>query len=150
MIGIFSFFNLIRKPPMKDWIIIFLLKSYISTFLDNLAVKNGYIKYPLKLFKSFDISVIFSYLLFPVSCIYYNQLTDHFKIIGTFFITFAFALPMALFENILEKKTRLIKYQKSWGFPHSFGSLFITFITVRAIYKLISFVSRKQNESAGS
>ncbi|WP_251028192.1 MULTISPECIES: hypothetical protein [unclassified Bacillus (in: firmicutes)] len=38
--GIGTFFNLIRKPPLKDWLIIFLLKSYIATILDNLLVKR--------------------------------------------------------------------------------------------------------------
>ena len=70
--GIGAFFNLIRKPPLKDWIIIFLLKSYIASILDNLLVKKGYLKYPVNLFKTLDISALFSYLIFPISCIYFN------------------------------------------------------------------------------
>ena len=38
LIGIGSFINLLRKPPIKDWLIIFLLKSYIASILDNLLV----------------------------------------------------------------------------------------------------------------
>ncbi|MEM5593469.1 hypothetical protein AAHH67_19750 [Niallia circulans] len=41
VIGIGSFLNLLRKPPLKDWLIIFLLKSYIASILDNLLVKRA-------------------------------------------------------------------------------------------------------------
>jgi hypothetical protein len=50
--GIGTFMNLIRKPPIKDWLIIFLMKSYIATILDNLLVKRGYLKYPVNLSKT--------------------------------------------------------------------------------------------------
>ncbi|MDQ0244057.1 hypothetical protein J2S09_001602 [Bacillus fengqiuensis] len=75
--GIAAFFNLIRKPPMKDWVIVFLLKSYIASILDVLTVKKEYVKYPVNLFKIFDISVMFSYLLFPITCVYFNQVTNN-------------------------------------------------------------------------
>lgn len=143
--GILSFFNLIRKPPMKDWIMIFLIKSYIATFLDNLAVRNGYIRYPVKLLKSFDISVIFSYLIFPITCIYFNQLTKQSKIVGTLITCIAFSVPMALFENILEKNTKLIKYKRNWSWIHSLCSIFFTFIIVRSLYKLINSNAEKQS-----
>ncbi|WP_236691760.1 CBO0543 family protein [Niallia circulans] len=84
VIGIGSFLNLLRKPPLKDWLIIFLLKSYIASILDNLLVKKGYLTYPVKFLKTFDVSVIFSYLLFPVTCIYYNQVTRNSRYSGNF------------------------------------------------------------------
>jgi hypothetical protein len=144
--GVLAFINLIRKPPMKDWIIIFLLKSYIATFLDNLAVRKGYVKYPRRLIKSFDISVLFSYLLFPITCIYFNQLTIKTKSLGTTLICLAFSVPMALFESFLEKNTKLIKYKKSWTSLHSFVSIFMTFFSVRSVYKLINKLSKKQQQ----
>lgn len=42
--GLCSFFNLIRKPPLKDWLLIFFMKSYVATILDTLLVKKGYLK----------------------------------------------------------------------------------------------------------
>lgn len=62
--------QLFRKPPIKDWLIVFLLKSYIASLLDNIVVKKGFIKYPVRTFKLFDISVLFSYLIFPVTCVF--------------------------------------------------------------------------------
>ncbi|WHX41011.1 hypothetical protein QNH36_02280 [Mesobacillus sp. AQ2] len=57
-IGILAFYRLMRKPPVKDWMLIFFLKSYIASILDNLLVKKGYPKYPVSLFRTFDISLM--------------------------------------------------------------------------------------------
>ncbi|WP_175989253.1 CBO0543 family protein [Bacillus sp. Marseille-Q1617] len=141
--GFLAFFQLIRKPPMKDWNIVFLLKSYVATFLDTIVVRNGYIKYPVTLFKSFDISVIFSYLLFPVTCVYFNQLTKHSRFPAIFLICTAFSLPMALVEHFLERNTKLIDYKRNWNWLFSLGSIFGSFIGVRFLYKLISYLSEK-------
>lgn len=102
--GIFSFFQLVKKPPMKDWLIIFLLKGYIASILDNLLVKKGYLKYPVSLFKTFDISVLFSYILFPVICIYFNQVTKNSGLIAIFLKCLLFSLPSAFAEHWIEKK----------------------------------------------
>lgn len=63
VLGILFFFQLIRKPPVKDWLIIFFLKSYIASFIDNLLVKKGYLKYPVSLLKLL-ISACFSVISF--------------------------------------------------------------------------------------
>jgi hypothetical protein len=105
VIGIGTFFNLIRKPPIKDWLIIFLLKSYISSIIDNILVKKGYLKYPVKWIKTFDFSVIFSYLIFPVSCIYYNQVTKNSSVFGIIFKCLLFTLPSTIVELWFERNT---------------------------------------------
>jgi hypothetical protein len=150
LFGILAFFQLIRKPPMKDWVIVFLLKSYLATFIDTIVVRNGFIKYPVNLFKSFDISVIFSYLLFPITCVYFNQLTKNSRFTGILMTCTAFSLPMALVEHFLERKTNLIDYKKNWNWIYSLISIFITFIGVRSLYKLISFASDSQNVTTAS
>jgi hypothetical protein len=150
LFGILAFFQLIRKPPMKDWVIVFLLKSYLATFIDTIVVRNGFIKYPVNLFKSFDISVIFSYLLFPITCVYFNQLTKNSRFTGVLMTCTAFSLPMAIVEHFLERKTNLIDYKKNWNWIYSLISIFITFIGVRSLYKLISFASASQNVTTAS
>ncbi|MFC0273516.1 CBO0543 family protein [Metabacillus herbersteinensis] len=135
--GIVTFFNLIRKPPVKDWLIIFLIKGYISSILDKLLVRKGYIDYPVKLFKSFDISFIFDYLLFPVTCVYFNQFTKASTLPGIIAKLFAFSIPMAIIEHILEKKTKLISFKKGWNTYRSFITVNITFILVRILIGVI-------------
>jgi hypothetical protein len=139
-----AFLNILRKPPLKDWLIIFLLKSYIASILDNLLVKKGYLKYPVKTLKTFDISVLFSYLLFPVTCIYFNQATKNSNILDIFIKCFLFSFPSAVAEHWIERKTNLIKYKKSWTSLHSFFSIAATFLFVRFTMILIRVVASKQ------
>lgn len=144
VIGIGSFLNLLRKPPLKDWLIIFLLKSYIASILDNLLVKKGYLTYPVKFLKTFDVSVIFSYLLFPVTCIYYNQVTRNSSIVGILVKCLLFSLPIAIAEHWIERKTNLIKYKKSWTSFYSLGSIAATFLFVRFMMILIRKAAIRQ------
>jgi uncharacterized membrane protein len=121
-----------------------LLKSYIASILDNLLVKKGYLKYPVNLFKIFDISALFSYLIFPISCIYFNQVTKNSSIKGILLKCVLFSLPSAIAEHWLERNTKLIKYKKSWTSFHSFISIFSTFLMVRFLMTLIRKAAQKQ------
>ncbi|TDK64090.1 hypothetical protein E2K98_04275 [Bacillus salipaludis] len=141
--GIISFINLIRKPPAKDWLLIFLFKGFLSSILDNLIVKKGYIKYPVKLLKTFDFSFIFDYLLYPITCVYYNQVTKKSNIFGVFLKVFYFSIPMTVTEHFLEKYTSLIKFKKGWNSFTSFYSLSITFLISRAFIAIV----RKANNN---
>lgn len=144
VLGILSFFQLLRKPPVKDWLIIFFLKSYIASILDNLLVKKGYLKYPVSLFKTFDISVIFSYLIFPVTCIYFNQATEKTGPLSTLFKLFLFTAPSTIIESWLEKNTKLIQYRKDWTSIHSFFSIAATFLAVKLLMAGIRKLVQKQ------
>ncbi len=143
--GIFLFIHVLRKPPLKDWLIIFLLKSYIASILDNILVKKGYLKYPVNLFKFFDISVVFSYLIFPVSCVYFNQVTKGSNFLGILYKCLIFSFPSALIEHFLEKNTKLITYKRSWTSVHSFFSIASTFLIVRFLMGFITFASGKKS-----
>lgn len=142
-IGILAFYRLVRKPPVRDWLLIFFLKSYIASILDNLLVKKGYLKYPVSLFKTFDVSVIFSYLIFPVVCVYFNQVTRHSGIISILLKSVLFTAPSAAAEHWLERNTKLIKYKKNWTSTHSFVSIGSTFLLVRLVMGIIRKVANK-------
>lgn len=147
LFGIISFFNLMRKPALKDWLIIFFLKSYIASFLDNILVRKGYIRYPVNLMKSFDVSVLFSYLIFPVMCVYFNQVTRNLRMPGIMLVSLLFSIPSAIAENWLEKNTKLISYKKSWTSFHSFASIASTFLAVRFLISLIRKIANQQSSS---
>ncbi|ALC91761.1 hypothetical protein AM500_19725 [Bacillus sp. FJAT-18017] len=142
--GIAFFFNILRKPPIKDWLIVFFLKGYISSFLDVIVVKKGYVAYPVNLFKAFNISVVFSYLLYPVICVYFNKATKQSNILVVLFKNVLFTTPMVLAETWLEKHTNLIKYKKGWNWRHSYASIFGTFLAVRTIAYIINTIARKK------
>lgn len=135
--GIVAFINLIRKPPVKDWLIVFLLKGFISSILDTLIVKKGFVKYPLTLLKSVNISFEFDYLLYPIACVYYNQITKKSTIMGILIKSLFFSIPMTVTEHFLEKKTNLIKFKKGWTSFTSFWTLTTTFLLSRSIMALV-------------
>ncbi len=148
ILGIASFFNLLRKPPLKDWLIIFLVKSYLASILDNLLVKKGYLTYPVNLLKTFDVSVLFSYLIFPVTCIYFNQVTKNSGFVGILIKCLFFSVPSAFIEHWIERKTNLIQYKKNWTSTYSFLSIAGTFLLVRFLMVLVRKASIKQLEKS--
>lgn len=46
--GISSFIYLIKKPLAKDWLLVFFIKSYYASLVDQLVVNKGYVKYPTR------------------------------------------------------------------------------------------------------
>lgn len=138
--GLLLFLPLIRKKPtreMNEWLIVFFMKGFISSILDTVVYKMGFVKYPINLFKFFNISVLFSYLLYPMSCVYFNQVTKNSNIAGILIKVLFFSIPMTIVELFLEKKTNLIKYCNGWNSVVSFITLTLTFLLVRGIMSFI-------------
>lgn len=144
IISLGLFINLLRKPPIKDWLLVFFLKSYFATFIDNLLVRKGFLKYPVNLISGFDISVLFSYLLFPISCVYFNQITKTSSVFDIVKKCLYFSVPSAIAEHFLERKTKLISYKKSWNSYYSFLSIAFSFLIVRALMGMIRSFSKTQ------
>ncbi|GKU82703.1 CBO0543 family protein [Niallia sp. NCCP-28] len=143
--GISFLVKIIRKPPIKDWVLIFLFKGYTASILDILLVKEGVIKYPVNLYKKLNISFLFDYLLFPVTCVYYNQLTLHSNIYLIFLKSLYFSVPMTLMEHLIEKNTALIKYKKSWNSFYSLITITLTFLISRLFIGLVRDKSSTSN-----
>ncbi|WP_216774791.1 CBO0543 family protein [Metabacillus halosaccharovorans] len=137
LFSIISLFKIVRKPPMKDWLIIFLFKGYISSIMDHLLTKRGYIKYPTKLFESFDVSFLYDYLLFPITCVFYNQVTKTSKKPMIFIKVLLFSIPMTIVEHLLEKNTTLVTFRRGWNSFHSFLSVTSTFLIVRGFIAMV-------------
>jgi len=140
------FFKLIRKPPLKDWLIIFFFKSYMASIIDNFLVKKGYLKYPVRIFKFIDYSFLFSYLIFPIACVYYNQVTRNSNIIGILLKCIIFTLPSTVAEFYLEKYTDLIKYKKNWNANYSFVTIALTFLLVRGFIGIVRKTSNLEKK----
>ncbi|PFG05379.1 CBO0543 family protein [Bacillus sp. es.034] len=141
--GLISFGKLMIKSPVKDWMMIFLFKGLFSSILDKFIVRKGYITYPVKLFKSFDISFIFDYLLYPIACVYYNQVTKSSTILGTILKSLYFSVPMVIAEYFFETRTSLIKFKKGWNIYTSLITLTTTFLISRGFIAIM----RKANNN---
>jgi len=143
-IGGSLFFLLRRKGQLKDWFLVFFIKTLVSTLIDGPVIKRKFLKYPYRYFpKSFDSNIIFLYLLFPLSCVMYNQFTYKAKALKTFLSVFLFSGPMTLLENWLEKHTHLVKYSKGWNGYITFIVLSTTFLVVKGSVGSIRFLEKK-------
>lgn len=68
--------KVIRKDSLRDWVIIFLLKGSLASFIDAIMTNKNLIKYPVRFMPQyFRINILFDYLLFPIMCVLFNQMT---------------------------------------------------------------------------
>ncbi|WP_226086554.1 CBO0543 family protein [Mesobacillus sp. S13] len=138
------FFLSRKKRNIKDWILIFFIKTFVSTIFDGPLIKAKYMQYPHRyLPKLFDSNIVFLYILFPLSCVMYNQFTDKMKPLKTILSVFLFSGPMTLVENWLEKNTKLVKYSKGWNGYITFSVLSFTFLLVKGCINGIRFLEKE-------
>ncbi|MEH7444532.1 CBO0543 family protein [Bacillus sp. JJ1122] len=150
-IGASIFFLFRKKGALKDWFLIYLFKTLISTLIDGPVIKKKYVQYPHRYFPHlFDSNIVFLYILFPLSCVMYNQFTYKMKPIKSIFSVFLFSGPMTLIENWLEKKTRLVRYRKGWNSFYTFSVLSFTFLLVKVFIEWIRLLDKKRNPSHNS
>ena len=127
-----------KREKLKDWLLIFFLKGYISSFLDQIIVKKKQISYPVRFMsKYFDSSLLFDYLLFPLLCVFYNRTSEKSNLHSIFLQSFIYSTPMTVLEVILEKKTNLIRYKKKWNWLITYLTLVVTFLFVRGFIAII-------------
>ena len=127
-----------KREKLKDWLLIFFLKGYISSFLDQIIVKKKHVAYPVRFMsKYFDLSILFDYLLFPLLCVFYNRTSEKSNLHSIFLQSFIYSTPMTVLEVILEKKTNLIRYNKNWNWLITYSTLVVTFLFVRGFIAII-------------
>ncbi|MBT2710797.1 hypothetical protein J7I91_22980 [Pseudomonas sp. ISL-84] len=117
--------------------------------MDGPVIKRKYLQYPHRYFpKLFDSNIVFLYILFPLSCVMYNQFSYKMKPLKTILSVFLFSGPMTLFENWLEKNTGLVKYNKGWNSYITFTVLSFTFLLVKGCIEGIRFLDKKMDNSS--
>ena len=127
-----------KREKLKDWLLIFFLKGYIASLLDQIIVKKKHVSYPVRFMsKYFDSSILFDYLLFPLLCVFYNRTSEKSNLNSIFLQAFTYSTPMTVLEMILEKKTNLIKYKKNWNWLITYVTLVVTFLFVRGFIAII-------------
>lgn len=131
-----------KREKLKDWLLIFFLKGYISSFFARIVVRNKQISYPIRIMpKFFDISIVFDYLLFPILCVFYNRTSLTSKFGSIIVQSLLYSTPMTVIEILLERYTDLIKYKKKWNWLITYSTLIITFLAVRGFIA----IARKMN-----
>lgn len=141
-IGLVSVPFAFKRKNLKEWLLIFFLKGYISSFIDQVIVKNKNISYPIRFMpKYFQLSILFDYLLFPLLCVFYNRTSMKSKLSSIILQPLIYSMPMTILEVILERYTHLIHYRKKWNWIITYSTLVITFLFVRGFMT----VTRKLN-----
>jgi len=145
IIGISGMTFLFRKGPIKDWILVYLLKMLVCTFMDIPVIMKKFVKYPKRYFpKYFDSNIVFVYIIFPLLCVLYNQYTYKMKLIPTIPSAFKYSVPMALVEKWLEENTQLVKYSNGWNSYYTLAYLTFGFWIVRATIGAIRLLDQKR------
>lgn len=146
VIGLGSLSFLFRKGPIKDWFLVYLFKTFITTLINFPVTKKKLVKYPYRFFAdSFDTNIIFDFVIFPFLCVFYSQFTYKLKLLKTILSVFIFSVPMTVIEVWLERNTRLIKYSRNWSWFHTLLVLTMTFWSSRGFIALIRFLNQKRN-----
>ncbi|MBM7660349.1 hypothetical protein JOC85_001116 [Bacillus mesophilus] len=131
-----------KRERLKEWLLVFFLKGYVSSFIGKLVVKNKHISYPIRFMpKYFNSSILFEYLLFPLLCVFYNRTSLQSKPVSIILQSLLYSTPMTIIEVLLERYTDLIKYKRKWNWVITYVTLVITFLAVR----MFMYVTRKLN-----
>ena len=142
-IGIGLFVYSLRKSPVKEWLLFFLLTGYFSSVIGVIVVEEGLLTYPVNLFnRHFDSSLTYEYVLFPVLGIYYYQSTFRSGWIGYFVKAAIYSAIITIMEFFLEKYTDLIHYE-NWSWMYTFVSTMLLLVIIRVIIKYLPDVDQQ-------
>lgn len=132
-----SMFFWLRMSPIKDWLIVFLLKSVVTAIADCFIIAADLLEYPVRFFpKAFHTNIVFDFLVFPTLCVFYNITTQYSRLRSIFIQALLYSAPVTLLEFWAEKHTQLIQY-KNWNVFLSLITLITTFLVVRGAVALV-------------
>jgi hypothetical protein len=145
IIGMVLLFFSLRKPLIKDTLLVFLLKAYFSTFFGVIIVKENLIEYPVRfLGQYFETSILFEYFLYPIDCVYFYLTSYRSSLLGIIVQCALYTSALTILEVLCVKYTNLIKYH-TWTWMYSFITLFLLSFSVRMLMQLIN----KREQSTG-
>lgn len=135
---------IVRKPPVKDWVIVYLFNAVTNGLIDNILTKLKIVKYPVRLFsKYFDTHILFDFFLYPTFTIWYNQMTHKDNIFSIIYKLFIIMIPLFFIELWAERRTSLIEWSRKWKWFHSFFSLILKSLMTRLVIGVVREVDSK-------
>lgn len=142
-VGLIPFW--MRKPPLKDWTLVFLLAGFLSGMMDLFVTSRKLISYPAQLFgKKMNISLLFDYLLLPNIGVLYSQVSYHSKALSALSKALLFSVPMTILEYFLEKHTKLIIW-KRWKWHYTLISVTFFLWLERGFIAVVRMISQWQS-----
>ncbi|MER2058370.1 MAG: CBO0543 family protein [Niallia sp.] len=133
---------LYRKPPIRDWIIVFVYNAITNGLVDMILTSRKVIRYPVRFLpKIFKIHILFDFLIYPTFTVFYNQLTKRDKPFAVLYKLILFTIPFYFIELWAERKTKLIEWKKDWKWYYSFLSIIFKSLITRLVIEVL----RKMN-----
>jgi hypothetical protein len=138
-------FLLFRKPPIKDWLLVYLFNAVTNGIIDNFITSYKIVKYPVRYFpKVFKTHILFDFLIYPTFTILYNQVTEKDKPMAILYKLFLFTVPASIIEYLAVKKTNLVEWDKGWKWYHTIVSVTFKSLVTRGVIGLIRQIAKKQ------
>ncbi|MFC0562317.1 CBO0543 family protein [Halalkalibacter alkalisediminis] len=135
--GLLSTVTLFKKPSVKSWLPLYSLKCFTHYIFDKILVETKQVKYPIRFLpKVFKINVIYDFLVCPYLSIWYCQSTYNSKLQDVLGKLILFAIPQALYEVTLERKTKALQFKGNWKWIYSFYLVFVVKIISRGLLGL--------------
>lgn len=134
-----------RKPPIKDWLLVYLYNAVTNGIADRILSYYKIVKYPVRFLpKLFKGHILFDYLIYPTLTVLYNQITMKDRPFAIFYKVFYFTTPMFLIEYWAVRKTGLIKWNKGWEWYHTFISVCIKSLITRSFIGVVRVIDERQ------
>lgn len=140
VLSIVLFIFCLRKQPIKEWLLSFLLTAYFAYILGAIVVELGWIQY-LALGDYVNGGYLYELLLLPVINTYFYQTSYRSTVRGILFQCVLYTTGLTIVEVILEKYTELIEFV-SWHWTYTLFSVFGFMLAIRFLLKLINQKSR--------
>ncbi len=129
---------ILRKPPIKDWIIVYLFNAVTNVMLDKILTKYKIVTYPIRLLpKVYETHILFDFFLYPSFTVIYNQMTYKDNLLCSFFKLILITIPPFLIEVMAVKKTEFIIWRKKWNWYHTYLSIILKSSITRMIISVI-------------
>ncbi|MGM7724360.1 CBO0543 family protein [Metabacillus sp. Hm71] len=127
----------VKKPKLKEMLIIFFSKGILSTLIDAYVVNTKRISYPVRPFpKIFSTNILYDMLFFPLLSVIWVKQTYNDNIPKILLKSLTWSVPMSIFQWYFEKNSKLFNWKK-WSIFHTFGSINFTLFTIRALHWLV-------------
>lgn len=148
ILSVVTMFYVFTKPPVKDWVIVFFLKGFLSIVFDTIFVAKGWLSYPVRFFpNTFQTTLLFALLAYPLLCVIYNQTSYKSSLAGILVQAVLYSIPPTIFETWAAYNTELVKFH-GWTWYYSFLFFLGTFLAVRGSVALIRTYSNKTGTRA--
>lgn len=134
----------LRKPPLKDWLLVYFFDALTNGIADRFLVANKLVSYPTRFLpKVFKTHILFNYLIHPTFSILFNQFTQRDQPSKILFKLILLLFPLSSFEYWAAKNTSLIRWKSGWKWYSSFVTLTIKSLITRIMIGLVRYAAGK-------